>query len=156
MKLPLTGGCQCGQLRYEVRAEPLSVYLCHCTECQRQSASAFGMSVVVPRATFGYTSGTPRKWDRTADSGRTIGADFCEVCGVRPVHHPQANDKVSILKPGTLDDTSWLYPVGHIWTKSAQPWVQIPRDSINHEGHPPDLAPLMEAWQRHRQSMPKT
>lgn len=153
MKLPLTGGCQCGQLRYEVRAEPLSVYLCHCTECQKQSSSAFGMSVMIPRAAFVYTTGTPRKWERTADSGRVIEADFCETCGVRPVHHPRANDKVSILKPGTLDDTSWLNPVGHIWTRSAQPWVPIAQDCIVHEGHPPNLAPLIEAWQRHRQAI---
>jgi hypothetical protein len=66
------------------------------------------------------------------------------------VHHPRANDKVSILKPGTLDDTSWLHPVGHIWTKSAQSWVPIPKDSIIHEGHPSDLAPLIQAWQRFR------
>ncbi len=93
MKLPLTGAANAGSCRYEIRAEPLSVYLCHCTECQKQSSSAFGMSVLIARDSFVYTSGTPRKWDRTADSGRMIGADFCEVCGVRPVHHPYANDK---------------------------------------------------------------
>ena len=151
MKLPLTGGCQCGQLRYEVRAEPLSVYLCHCTECQRQSGGAFGMSVMVPRAAFVFTTGTPRRWSRAADSGRVIESDMCEVCGVRPVNHPKANDKVSIVKPGTLDDTSWLVPVGHIWTRSAQPWVPIPKDSLIYEGHPPDVTPLIEAWRTWQQ-----
>ncbi len=105
MKLPLTGGCQCGALRFEIRAEPLTVYVCHCTECQRQSGSAFGMSVMVPRASLVYTTGAPRRWKRTADSGRAIESDMCETCGVRPVNHPTANDKVSIVKPGTLDDT---------------------------------------------------
>ena len=153
MKLPLTGGCQCGQVRYEIRAEPLSVYICHCTECQRQTASAFGMSVPVPRPAFVITAGQPKSWSRTADSGRILDGDLCDVCGVRLAHHPRANDKVSIVKPGTLDDTSWLYPVGHIWTRSAQPWVQIPRDSVIHEGHPADLTPLMEAWRRRRERM---
>jgi hypothetical protein len=37
LKLPLTGQCQCGQVRYEIRAEPVAVWACHCTECQRQS-----------------------------------------------------------------------------------------------------------------------
>jgi hypothetical protein len=150
MKLPMTGGCQCGQLRYEIRAEPLSVYLCHCTECQRQSSSAFGMSMMVPRPAFVVTAGTPRRCTRTADSGRIIEGDFCEACGVRVVHYPQANDKVAIVKPGTLDDTRWLHPVGHIWTKSAQPWVPIPKDGVNHEAHPADLAPLIEAWRAYR------
>jgi len=150
MKLPMTGGCQCGQLRYEIRAEPLSVYVCHCTECQRQSGSAFGMSVLLPREAYVVTTGTSKRYSRTADSGRIIDGDFCETCGVRPVHFPRANDKVAILKPGTLDDTSWIAPVGHIWTGSAQGWVQIPKDTVIHEGHPADLTALIEAWQRHR------
>jgi hypothetical protein len=150
MKLPLTGGCQCGALRYEIRAEPLSVYVCHCTECQRQSGSGFGMSVLVPRQAFVFTAGHPRRYSRTADSGRIIDGDFCEVCGVRPVHYPRANEKVAILKPGTLDDTSWIVPVGHIWTKSAQPWIPIPKDCVIHEGHPADLTSLIDAWREYR------
>jgi hypothetical protein len=150
MKLPLTGGCQCGALRYEIRAEPLSVYVCHCTECQRQSGGAFGLSMMVPRPALVYVKGTPGHWGRTADSGRVIDADFCAVCGVRTVHRPLANDKVSIVKPGTLDDTGWLHPVGHIWTRSAQPWVTIPKDSVIHDGHPADVSGLIEAWRAHR------
>ncbi|MEM8613383.1 MAG: GFA family protein [Cyanobacteria bacterium P01_H01_bin.105] len=49
MPLPYIGGCQCGQIRYEIQAEPLTLYVCHCTECQQQSSSAFGMSMSVPR-----------------------------------------------------------------------------------------------------------
>jgi hypothetical protein len=150
MKLPLTGGCQCGALRYEILAEPLSVYVCHCTECQKQSGSAFAMSAMVPRESLHYVAGRPQSWSRTAESGRVLDGDFCATCGTRLVHHPRANPKVSILKPGTLDDTSWLVPVGHIWTKSAQTWVTIPPDAIAHEGHPNDLAPMIEAWRKHR------
>jgi hypothetical protein len=153
MKIPLTGGCQCGQLRYEVNAEPLSVYVCHCTECQRQSGSAFGMSMMVPRAAFRFVTGEAQRYSRKADSGRIIDGDFCESCGVRPVHYPRANEAVAIVKPGTLDDAGWLHPVGHIWTKSAQAWMQIPADSVIHEGHPSELNSLIEAWQRYRQTM---
>jgi hypothetical protein len=153
MKLPLTGGCQCGALRYEIRAEPLTLYVCHCTECQRQSASAFSMSLMVTRASLVYVKGTPRRWKRTADSGRVIDSDMCETCGVRPVNHPSANDKVSIVKPGTLDDTSWLHPIGHIWTRSAQPWVRIPEDSVIHEVHPSDVSGLIAAWTAYRATM---
>lgn len=147
MQLPLTGGCQCGGLRYEVRAEPLSVYVCHCTECQRQSGSAFAMSAVVPRPALVYLSGRPKRCSRKADSGNTIDGDFCPDCGVRLAHYPSANDKVAILKPGTLDDTRWLVPVGHIWTRSAQAWVTIPDDTVRFAGHP-DVARLIDAWQR--------
>ncbi len=146
MKLPLCGGCQCGELRYEIRAEPLSVYVCHCTECQRQSGSAFGMSVIVPRPAMVFTSGAPKRWARTTERGTTIEGESCATCGVRVVHHPSANDTISVLKPGTLDDTRWLVPVGHIWTGSAQPWVSIPKDGVNFEGHP-EVPRLIEAWQ---------
>jgi hypothetical protein len=46
------GGCQCGRVRYRVEGEPLTLGICHCTECQRQSGSAFGMSMVTPKGQF--------------------------------------------------------------------------------------------------------
>jgi hypothetical protein len=153
MKLPLCGGCQCGGLRYEVRAEPLSVYVCHCTECQRQSGSAFGMSVIVPRPALAIIAGESRRWSRTSERGNVLDGDFCPICGTRIVHYPRINEAVAILKPGTLDDRNWLTPIGHIWTRSAQPWVPIPDDTLNFETHP-DVAQLIEAWRSRRASSP--
>jgi hypothetical protein len=147
MNLPLRGGCQCGQLRYEIRGEPMSVYNCHCTECQRQSGSAFGMSMIVPRAALVYVAGAPAKWSRISERGNVLEGDLCSTCGVRIAHLPRVNEKVAILKPGTLDYTSWLVPVGHIWTRSAQPWVTFEEGSVIFEGHP-DIGALIEAWQR--------
>jgi hypothetical protein len=48
MLAPYTGGCQCGSVRYVLAAEPVRTVACHCKECQRQSGSAFGMSMIVP------------------------------------------------------------------------------------------------------------
>ena len=53
--LPITGGCQCGAIRYEVIGEPRQVVVCHCTDCQRQSGSAFGMTMVVDEVDFRVT-----------------------------------------------------------------------------------------------------
>ena len=50
------------------------------------------------------------------------------------------------VKLGTLDETGWLRPVGHIWTASAQPWVQIPEDALHYAGQPENLKALIEAW----------
>ena len=60
--------------RFAMRApgEPLALYVCHCRECRKQSASAFGMSFIVPRAGFRVTKGTPHFWIRNADSGRQV------------------------------------------------------------------------------------
>ena len=57
---PLCGGCQCGAIRYELSHGPLQLYVCHCTECRKQSASAFGISFIVPQTALRLTQGEPR------------------------------------------------------------------------------------------------
>lgn len=146
MKLPITGGCQCGHLRFEIRAEPMTVYTCHCTECQKQSASTFGLSVIVPRESFVITQGTPKIWVRKHESGRLIDCLFCPECGTRICHNPQANQKVTIARAGTFDDASWVHPVGHIWTRSAQPWFKFPEGALTYEQQQPNLDKMIEAW----------
>lgn len=146
MQLPLTGACQCRRVRYEIRAEPMAVWACHCTECQRQSGAAFALSMPVPREAVVVTAGEPKSWLRTADSGRTMACVFCADCGTRLWHNPTAAAAVTIVKPGTLDDTSWLAPVGHIWTKSAQAWFRFPEGTLLYEGQHPDPAPMIAAW----------
>lgn len=145
MKLPLTGGCQCGAVRYEIDAEPLTVIACHCTECQKQSASAFGMTMPVPRESLTITKGKPAHWERTAESGNIVGAAFCVACGVRLFHEP-ANMAVLNVKPGTLDDASWVAPVGHIWTDKAQPWLRDRLEGVLYPRQQPNMERLIAAW----------
>jgi hypothetical protein len=146
MKLPMTGGCQCGAVRYEVTAPPLTVYACHCGECQRLSASAFGMSMPVPLDAVRITAGAVAEWQRTAASGATITAQFCPDCGTRLLHLTSASLKTIVVKPGTLDDTSWLEPVGHVWAERAQPWMRVAMQGVIHERQPTDLSSLIAAW----------
>lgn len=122
MVAPYFGGCQCGRIRYEIQAEPLTLYVCHCSECQRQSASAFGMSMPVPRDAV-TIQGEPRQWSRISESGNEVICFFCSECGTRLFHNPTRNPHITNIKPGTLDDTSWLRPVGNLWIDSAQPWI---------------------------------
>jgi hypothetical protein len=61
MKLPQTGGCQCGKVRYEITQEPLSVYTCHCLDCQKLTSSAFSLGVVVPESGFRLSGIKPRQ-----------------------------------------------------------------------------------------------
>src|SRR5260370_16524001 len=70
MKLPQTGGCQCGKIRYEITEEPKSVYTCHCTACQRLTSSAFSLGLVVAEKAFKMSGVEPRPLQRLADSGR--------------------------------------------------------------------------------------
>jgi hypothetical protein len=84
--LPLTGGCQCGVVRYELGEAPGTLYICHCRECRRQSASALGISAIVPRAALRVVCGTPRFWSRATDSGNRLDCAFCPDCGSRLWH----------------------------------------------------------------------
>lgn len=142
--LPLKGGCQCGAVRYRIGAAPQTFYCCHCRECQRQSASAFGQSVWVAREAFAC-EGTLACTTRRADSGAVREGWFCPACGVRIFHAGPASPEV-VVRGGTLDDTRWLVPAGHIWTASRQPWLSIPSDEWSHPGEPDDFTPLIERW----------
>jgi hypothetical protein len=123
-----TGGCQCGEVRYAIEGEPLEVVVCHCKECQRQSGSAFGMSLFVSGDSFHLISGNLKSFAVVCDSGRVKTCAFCETCGTRIYHRTGSN--ISI-KAGTLDDTSLLRPTHHYWTKRKQPWVIVPGDAIS-------------------------
>ncbi len=147
MEPPYTGGCQCGAVRYEITAEPLTLYACHCTDCQKQSASAFGMTFRIKDESLEITKGTTREWHTVADSGNEKVAHFCGDCGTRLYNAPARHPGALSIKAGTLDDTSWLKPVGSVWTRSAQPWVAIPASPLNHETQPESMQCFVDAWQ---------
>ncbi len=125
----LTGGCQCGDVRYESAGAPLALYICHCTECRRQSASAFGMSLQVPRAGFRVTAGEPRFWSRGTDSGRRLRCAFCQRCGSRLWHERVPEGATLTLKAGSLDEPVDAGRAIHIWTARKLPGIVIPADA---------------------------
>lgn len=146
MPAPYAGGCQCGAVRYLLRAEPLTLYICHCTECQKQSSSAFGMSMTVMRADVDITHGTPRVFERPAGESHRVVCSYCADCGSRLFHATTRRPDHMNIKPGTLDDTRWLKPVAHVWTRSAQPWVRIPDGMLTFPAQPPSHDPLVAAY----------
>jgi hypothetical protein len=143
--LPLTGGCQCGAIRYRITGIPYVFYLCHCTECQRHTSSAFGESLRV-RSNQLEIAGTMKTFRRASESGKAREGHFCPDCGVRIVHGTAGSEMVNI-KAGTLDDARWLAPAGHIWTKSKQGFVAIGADELRYHGQPADnYAAMAERW----------
>ena len=130
------GGCECGELRYIATGEPLAVAVCHCTQCQRQSGSAFGMTMVMPRSQFRLTRGEPRTYTTASDSGTRKVCVFCGTCGIR-IYNALGDRPTTVnLKPGTLDDTSWFAPNLQVWRTSQQPWVTLPDVSPTFERNP--------------------
>lgn len=147
MPAPYVGGCQCGAVRFEIAAEPATAYVCHCRDCQKQSASAFCMSVTFPTASVKITKGKMKRWCRPADSGAEVFCEFCEGCGSRLFHGKDSRPESINLKAGALDDASWVKPVAHVWTKRRQPWVAIPVDMLTFEAQPEDPLALFKAWE---------
>jgi hypothetical protein len=136
-QLPLAGGCQCGAVRYEIAAPPARVYVCHCLECRKQSASAFGISVWVRRANFTLRSGAPRFWSRPTDSGRVLDCAFCPECGSRLWHeYSGGNSEFLTIKGGSLDVPVDVSAVPHVWVKRKLPGIIIPDGVHQFEGNP--------------------
>ena len=125
--MALTGGCQCGAVRYEMSVEPLAVHVCHCRECQKQSASAFGISVQVPRSGFRVRQGDAKTWPRLADSGRTVDRTSCAGCGSRlwPAGAGPGSGTIGV-KGGSLDRPVDLTSAVHVWTSRELPGVLLP------------------------------
>lgn len=122
----LQGGCQCGAIRYACMQLPQQTYVCHCTECRRQSSSAFGISVQVAQAAFGVVRGEPKLWSRPTATGHTLDCWFCPDCGSRVWHQRRGATDLLNVKGGSLDAPVDLSNAIHIWTRSKLPGVTIP------------------------------
>ena len=120
-----TGGCQCGYIRYSLDGDAIGLFVCHCRDCQTESGSAFGMSLIIPEENFHLTSGKLKTFEVESDSGRIKTCAFCPDCGVR-IHN--TTSLMRSIKAGTLDETSWLHPGAHYWTKSKQQWITLPEN----------------------------
>ena len=120
----MTGGCLCGQVRYAANAEPAFTGVCHCMTCQKQSGGAFSIVVALPQSALSI-EGQTKSYAAKGDSGKANVSKFCPNCGSILLSEPEMMPGVSILRAGTLDDTSWVKPTMEIYCDSAQPWVQL-------------------------------
>lgn len=146
VQLPLSGGCACGLLRYELSQAPLMIYNCHCSNCQRISGGAFNTAAQVHEGGIRFSAGDPGRVEWTADSGRRRFGWFCRVCGSRIANGALPSNGVLSLRTGTLDDVSWIQPVGDTFTSSAQPWVTFLENGLRSQRAPESYAPFIAAF----------
>lgn len=144
------GGCLCGALRYRVKNHGLSLAACHCTECQRTSGSAFGLSWIVLRDAVELVSGTPRVFEKSFSDGRQKKQSFCGDCGGRIWNELVRIPQIINIKPGTLDDAKWLDPVAHLWLSEKQPWVVVPEGTLRFDRQPEDFSAVLNAYAAQR------
>src|SRR5664279_416174 len=115
----IEGGCLCGQVRYSAHAEPVFVGVCHCKNCQKQSGTAFSVVIAIPKSAMSI-QGQLKTYHDKGDSGQPVLRRFCAECGSPIVTEVSVMPDLTLIKAGTLDDTSWLDPKMHIFCDSAQ------------------------------------
>src|SRR5438093_10186570 len=104
----------------------MTVYACHCTECQRRTGSAFSLSMPVQRDAIDVLSGQSVPYFVTFADGRVKRGQFCGACGTRLWGEPQKRPNIALVATGTLDDMSWVRPVAHVWARSASRGLSFP------------------------------
>ena len=143
---PVEGGCACGAVRYQLTAPPFALFACHCADCQTMTGSAYSLAMPIAPDALRITRGTLRSWVRVAASGREIPQHVCAECGTRIYTAPPGPVASLTLRPGTLDDTSWLRPVAAFWRSSAQPHAAFDDDVLVFDTQPDDFMPVARAW----------
>lgn len=120
--LPLDGKCRCGQVRIRIEAPPLLTMACHCTGCQRMSASAFSLSAAIPRAAFSVTEGEPVIGGLRGE----LNHFFCAHCMTWLFTRSDMMDTFVNVRPTMLDSTDWFSPFIETYTSERLPWATTP------------------------------
>jgi hypothetical protein len=132
----LTGSCLCGAIRYEVRVPIAELRACHCKDCQKSTGTGASVNAMIKSADFRITQGTPRRFTKAADSGRTLHRFFCGECGSPLFSRRELTPENMALRIGTLDDAPPMKIIANIWTESARPWAHIDPASQQFPGQP--------------------
>ena len=121
--MQVDGQCHCGEITYVAEIDPRSVGICHCSDCQVFSGSAYRPAVRAIQGSFVLRSGQPKLYVKTADSGAKRAHAFCANCG-SPVYSTAAADPQQYtLRIGGLRQRAELTPRVQLWCQSALPWA---------------------------------
>lgn len=120
--MKISGGCHCGAITYEAEIDANTVSICHCTDCQTLSGSAFRVVVPAKREGFKLLAGEPKIYVKTGESGRKRVQSFCSTCGT-PIYSADVTDpQIFAIRLGTAQQRAELPPKVQIWCRSALGW----------------------------------
>jgi len=113
----LTGGCQCGAVRYAIYAMPEGVNICHCRMCQKASGNPYGAFVPNQKADFAWTRGTPAAFRSSSIAER----DFCRDCGT-PLAYRGPSGRI-VVTFGSLDEAGGLKLTNQFGMEGKHAWT---------------------------------
>jgi hypothetical protein len=118
------GSCHCGEIVYEAEIDPAQTSICHCSDCQTLTGTAYRVSVPAKVDDLRFLKGAPKIYVKTAESGRQRAQAFCAQCGT-PIYASDPHEpKLFNLRTGALAERAELKPSRQIWCRSALDWVQ--------------------------------
>jgi hypothetical protein len=138
------GHCLCGQVAFEINAQALRLYQCHCSLCRRQGGSTSNTASIVPTARFRWLRGTERISSWIKDSG--FRSDFCATCG-SPVPNPLRDLPYIWIPAGLLDTSGKFDIVAHLCVASKAGWDTSLAPATCHDALPSDLDAFIASLQ---------
>ena len=118
--LPITGGCQCGAVRYALNAEPYDIHICHCRMCQKAFGSFYAPLAKIQYKDFTWTRGEPAIFQSSPDVDR----GFCQSCGTPLTFAHKGSDYLN-MSVGSLDQPERVKPEIQIGIESRIPWTAV-------------------------------
>lgn len=131
--MKIDGACHCGAIGYEAEIDPAKVMICHCTDCQTLSGSAFRTVVPAPRDGFRLLKGNPKVYVKSAESGNKRQQAFCADCGTPIYSAAIENTPAYSLRVGTIRQRAELAPKDQAWVRSALKWLPDFKGTARHE-----------------------
>jgi hypothetical protein len=145
MQLPITGGCQCGRIRYEITGPLINPHICHCRMCQRAFGNFFAALVGVKRKSIDWSKGEPEFFQ----SSSVIKRGFCAKCGT-PLTY--ANDEAAHISVsiGSLDNPEIAVPEAQYGAEATLPafdHLHELKSSRTEDDVPADVLAKFKSWQ---------
>jgi hypothetical protein len=134
--MKVNGRCHCGSISFEAEVDPATAGVCHCTDCQNLTGSAWRISVRASGESFRLSGEAPTIYVKTADSGARRAHAFCPKCGTPIYAAAIENPTAYSLRVGTLAERAELCPQRQIWRRSALPWALDLHDTPSLDGQP--------------------
>lgn len=133
--MAITGGCLCGNVRYEIEGDARFGGHCYCSDCRKVSGTGHGSVIGVAKSALKLSGGLC-DYTVVGDSGRALTRSFCPTCGTGIMALGDGGNMVAI-KAGTLDDPEVFEPQMAVYVSSAPSWDQPPEGLHRFEKMPP-------------------